>query len=362
MINAGAIMTCAMIGQGLPAAGRFQKFTDTFSRLCGVSKVGYSNEVFLTERAMADRNFCLGYMMRESKAFPFKKVDVSKVLELYFQTCAIELSCTEMSVLAATLANGGVCPLTNDAIFEAQNVRNCLALMLSCGLYDYSGEWAFSIGLPAKSGVCGGIFIVIPNKMGIALYSPRLDSMGNSARGVEFAKRLVKRFAFHHLDNLRGVAQGPKSEPCVNTVKSNPNSRKLHELNMTTLLNAASRGDLNEISRLIADGMDIYSCNYDKRTALHLAASENRKSIVKFLIHNHDGSLRSPQEISPLDRWAQTPLDDAHRGGWTHIIELLENAHALRADEVVYIPRQLSSSSEIKDNEGIESESEIDSE
>lgn len=97
--------------------------------------------------------------------------------------------------------------------------------------------------------------------------------MGNSARGVEFTKRLVTRFAFHHLDNLRGVAQGPKSEPCVNTLKSNPNSRKLHELNMTTLLNAASSGDLTEISRLIADGMDIYSCNYDKRTALHLAAS-----------------------------------------------------------------------------------------
>eukprot|EP01083_Nonionella_stella_P276077 937866_1 len=154
MINAGAIMCCSMIGLGKTHAERFQSVQSTFRRLCGGTKIGFSNSTYLSERTTADRNFCLAYMMQEAKAFP-PKTDLVSMLEFYFQTCSLELTSTQTSIMAATMANGGICPLTNDAIFDSGPVRNCLSLMLSCGMYDYSGEWAFSIGLPAKSGVGG---------------------------------------------------------------------------------------------------------------------------------------------------------------------------------------------------------------
>merc|ERR1712150_439800 len=92
--------------------------------------------------------------------------------------------------MAGTLANGGTCPTTGDKVFEPQHVKNCLSLMLSCGMYDYSGEWAFRTGSAAKSGVGGSVFVVVPNRMGICIWSPRLDRNGNSVRGVEFTQAL----------------------------------------------------------------------------------------------------------------------------------------------------------------------------
>ena len=102
--------------------------------------------------------------------------------------CSIETTCAMFSIAAATFANGGVCPTTGQRIFEPEQVRNCLSLMSSCGMYDYSGRFAFSMGFPCKSGVGGGLFIVIPGVMGICTWSPRLDDIGNSVRGVEWCK------------------------------------------------------------------------------------------------------------------------------------------------------------------------------
>ena len=116
-----------------------------------------------------------------------------------------------MSVLASTLANGGVCPLTGVRVFAEETVTKILSLMHSCGMYDYSGEWAFSIGIPAKSGVAGCIFLVVPGVMGICTYSPPLDERGNSVRGIEFCSRLLKRYTLHRYDLLRGVVT-PQSE------------------------------------------------------------------------------------------------------------------------------------------------------
>ena len=99
-------------------------------------------------------------------------------------------------------------------IFSSETVRNCLSMMYSCGMYDYSGEFAFSIGLPAKSGVAGGIWVVIPNVMGICIYSPPLDDYGNSVRGVKFLTELCQVYNFHNFDNM------------INCVDSKENPRK----------------------------------------------------------------------------------------------------------------------------------------
>ena len=105
-------------------------------------------------------------------------------------------------LIAATLANGGICPVNNEKVLEPESVKNVLSLMLSCGLYNYSGDFAFKVGLPAKSGVSGVLMLVIPNVMGICLYSPLLDAMGNSVRGVQFCEELVKLFDFQGVNMI----------------------------------------------------------------------------------------------------------------------------------------------------------------
>lgn len=156
----------------------------------------FANSTYLSERASADRNFCLGYMMREEGAFP-EGVDIMKTLESYFMYCSIECTVHTLSVVAGTFANGGTCPVTGKKVFDADVVRNCLSVMHSCGMYDYSGTFAYKMGFPCKSGVGGALMIVIPGVCGFCTWSPRLDDIGNSVRGVYFCKLIAKHFSFH---------------------------------------------------------------------------------------------------------------------------------------------------------------------
>jgi glutaminase len=211
LINAGAIMACALLKAHLPNSDRFDYVMEVWKALCGgVITPRFNNAVYLSEKNTADRNFALGYFMREKKAFP-PGVHLHEVLEFYFQCCSIEMTTEAMAVVASTLANAGICPLTNEHIFDPNAVKNCLSLMSSCGMYDFSGEFAFTVGLPAKSGISGVIIVVVPNVMGISIWSPRLDPLGNSVRGLEFCKELIKRFNFHKYDSL--IRETNKKDP-----------------------------------------------------------------------------------------------------------------------------------------------------
>lgn len=307
MINSGAIMSCALLRPDLDVADRFDYVMEKWKALAGGRKVGFNNAVYLSERMTADRNFALGYYMRENHAFP-EWADMIQILEFYFQVCSIDLDAEQMSIIAGTLANGGICPVTNERVFASRTVQNCLSLMYSCGMYDFSGEFAFTIGLPAKSGVAGALLIVIPNVMGICTWSPRLDKLGNSVRGIEFCQRLVKTFNFHNYDNLSGLSE--KKDP-------RQNSLNLFSDQVSQLMWAASKGDLNAILRLESQGVDISSADYDGRTPLHLAASEGHLELVKFFISR---SI----ENSPKDRWGGTPLMDAKRHKHKEVAALLK--------------------------------------
>ena len=199
MINAGAIATCSLIKRREPTSDRFDFVMDQWRQLAGGEKAGFSNAVYLSEKERGDRNYALGYFMKEQKVFP-QGTDLLPTLEFYFQCCSIETTCRKMATIAATLANGGVCPTTGKRIFSPRTVRACLSLMYSSGLYDFSGEFAFTVGLPAKSGVSGALMVVVPNVLGLCTWSPRLDSFGNSVRGIAFCKELVSRFNFHLFD------------------------------------------------------------------------------------------------------------------------------------------------------------------
>eukprot|EP00494_Astrolonche_serrata_P023769 UN24027 len=330
MINSGAIMSSSLIKPNCPMSERFSHIMTTFEKLCG-STLGFSNSIFLSEKDTADRNFCLGYMMQEFDSFP-KGTSMKDTLDLYFQQCSIQADVSQMSILAATLANGGQNPISGARIFDPFHVRNCLSLMLTCGMYDYSGEWCFGVGLPAKSGVSGCIFCIVPNKMGFASFSPRLDENGNSVRGIAVYKELSKRFTFHQYDSLKGVLSGlgmtkKKSDP---TLKQN----EFNTMQISNLLFAASEGDVNEVRALKAEGFDLFAHDYDRRTALHLAASEGQYSVVKYICKMAKITSRSSTQIidriSSPDRWGRTALDDAISGRHKKVIKCLTNNGAQR--------------------------------
>ncbi|PRQ00614.1 Glutaminase 2 [Enhygromyxa salina] len=306
MINSGAIMACALLQRGQDIADRFEFVLDSFRRLAGGRKVGFSNAVYLSERRSADRNFALGYLMREHKAFP-DNTQLIETLEFYLQCCSVEANAEVMAVIAATLANAGVCPTTGLRQLEPATVQNCLSLMSSCGMYDFSGEFAFTVGLPAKSGVSGAIIGVVPNVLGFCCWSPRLDEHGNSVRGLDFCRRLVEAYNFHAFDNLTGMSE--KKDPRLTRAQGFAD-----DAGQVTW--AASFGDLKGIRQLVARGVDPERGNFDGRTALHLAAAEGQIEVVEYL-------LSLGVEPRPVDRFGNTPLDDARREGHDEVIKAL---------------------------------------
>jgi glutaminase len=308
MINSGAIMTCSLLRSRDELADRFDHVAGTWRRLSGSNRVGFNNSIYLSERRTADRNFALGYFMREHGAFP-EGTDLLETLEFYFQCCSIELDAQGLAVVAATFANAGINPLTSEPVFKPSTARHCLSLMSSCGMYDYSGEFAFTIGLPAKSGVSGGLMLVVPGVMGVCIWSPRLDTLGNSVRGVAFCKEFVTRYNFHVFDSLTVGEHTGKRDP----------RRKKNETEITgtiRLLYAASQGDLDELRAVLATGGDPNAADYDGRTALHLAAAEGHLGAVRYLLAS--GALPAV-----TDRWGGTPLTDAKRAKHSAVVELL---------------------------------------
>lgn len=192
MVNAGAIATADLIaGPDQPA--RVGRMLDMFRRYVG-HDVHIDNKVFMSERMTGHRNRAMGHLMRN---FGMVSDRFEESLELYFQQCSVLVTCHDLAMMGAALANGGVNPVTGTRAISAEHVKHLLGIMLSCGMYDYAGEWAFRVGLPAKSGVGGGIVAVVPGKMGIGVFSPNLDAKGNSVRGVAVCRDLSQRFGLH---------------------------------------------------------------------------------------------------------------------------------------------------------------------
>ncbi|KAL2102004.1 hypothetical protein ACEWY4_003765 [Coilia grayii] len=309
MVNAGAIVISSLIKPGANKAEKFDYVLEYVKRMAGLEYVGFNNSVFQSEKETGDRNYAIGYYLKEKKCFP-QGSDMSAALDFYFQLCSIEVTCESGSVMAATLANGGICPITGERVLSAEAVRNTLSLMHSCGMYDYSGQFAFHVGLPAKSGVSGAVLLVVPNIMGLMCWSPPLDRVGNSVRGIHFCEELVSLFNFHNYDNLRHFAR-----------KLDPRRQAGDDRNKSVvdLMFAAYTGDVSALRRFALSGKDMELADYDQRTALHVAAAEGHEEVVLF--------LTEVCKVNPLvkDRWGNTPLDDALQFARDDMVKMLQD-------------------------------------
>ncbi|KAI1892404.1 hypothetical protein AGOR_G00133010 [Albula goreensis] len=308
MVNAGAIVISSLIKPGANKAEKFDYMMDFLKGMAGGEYVGFSNATFQSEKETGDRNYAIGYYLKEKRCFP-SGADMIAALDFYFQLCSIEVTCESGSVMAATLANGGICPITGERVLSAEAVRNTLSLMHSCGMYDFSGQFAFHVGLPAKSGVSGAVLLVVPNIMGMMCWSPPLDKVGNSVRGIHFCQDLVSLFNFHNYDNLRHF-----------TKKLDPRRQAGDDRNKSVinLMFAAYSGDVSALRRFALSQMNMEQKDYDSRTALHVAAAEGHIEAVKFLTEYC--------KVNPFikDRWGNLALDDAMQFDQKAVAELLQ--------------------------------------
>jgi glutaminase len=195
MINAGAIATTALIG-GKSSATKLRRILETFALYAG-REVALDEAVYRSESETGHRNRAIGHMLRN---FDILTEDPIPAVDLYFKQCSISVTCHDLAVMAATLANRGVNPVTGKQAIRSEYVESVLSVMGSCGMYDYAGEWIYNIGMPAKSGVSGGIIAVLPGQLGIGVFSPLLDARGNSVRGIRVCDALSRHCDLHLLN------------------------------------------------------------------------------------------------------------------------------------------------------------------
>lgn len=195
MVNSGAIVVSSLINKKR-CKTRVAELVNYYSSFAG-RKLKIDQAVYESERHTGEKNWAIAHLLRHFKVMNQDLVDN---LELYFNQCSVKVNANDLAMMGATLANKGINPLTNKKCLSRINLRHVLSIIFTCGMYNYSGEWAFDIGLPAKSGISGGILMIVPGLMAISVYSPRLDRRGNSVRGIKVCEDLSNRLKLHILD------------------------------------------------------------------------------------------------------------------------------------------------------------------
>lgn len=199
MINAGAIATTGQV-RAADAAERFKRIQACIGRFAG-RPLDVDLAVHESESRTGHRNRAIGHMLRN---FDVLEDDPMADVEVYFRQCAISVNCRDLAIMAATLANHGVNPITGERAISGDHVECVLSVMASCGMYDYAGGWIYHVGMPAKSGVAGGVLAVLPGQLGIGVFSPRLDAHGNSARAIKVCQELSRVWDLHQFDPPHG--------------------------------------------------------------------------------------------------------------------------------------------------------------
>jgi glutaminase len=258
MVNAGAI---ACSGLMLEAEGEaaVEAIRDTFSRFAG-RKLDVDEAVYASETSSGDRNRAIGYLLRNSGVI---RQDVGKVLDVYFRQCSVLVTARDAAIMAATLANRGSNPVTGEQVITPYAISRTLSVMTSSGMYDYAGEWIYRVGIPAKSGVGGGILAALPARLGLGSYSPRLDPHGNSVRGIKVCEALSSHYGLHMLsrsdDSRNSVIADYDIGKSSSRRSRRPHERKFmaahhRDVRVLELVGTLSFSSVDYISRRLSGG------------------------------------------------------------------------------------------------------------
>lgn len=192
MVNAGAIATTALI-PGTSPNEKWEYILNGLSRFAG-RDLTIDNDVYTSEAETNQRNRGIAKLL---ESYGRIDKDALEIVDVYTKQCSILVNAHDLAVMGATLADGGVNPITKEQVVDVDICRDTLSVMATSGLYERSGEWLFEIGMPGKSGVSGGIVTISPGKGGLGTFSPPLDSAGNSVRGQNVAKYLSKKLGLN---------------------------------------------------------------------------------------------------------------------------------------------------------------------
>ncbi len=315
MVNAGAIMVSTLLVNEGKTIEDFQHF---YMRASNAKRADIDLPLYKEEALTGCTNHALRSLMLSKGVYPQKdnfeatKKLADDGLDWYFVQCSMLVDVEGMARFGAMLANNGINPSTGERIIEPETVKATVTLMQTCGMYNGAGKFTKDHGVPAKSGVSGGLMTVIPGIGAFATWSPPLNEEGNCVRGIGMIEKMS---GIYNNINLFHKDQ-----------KKRDMTRKAYQTLLQTVIAActsAASGDLETISRLHVQGLDLNSGDYDKRTCLHLAAAAGHIDIVKFLIENG-------ADPSPRDRWGATPLNDAQDPA---IIQYLENHGSVKGIE-----------------------------
>ncbi len=214
MINSGAITAHSLIPNG-GNNSRAETIRNFFSELAG-RELSFDMAIFESEMSTAYRNLSIGYSLRNVGILDS---DPTEIIESYIKQCSINVTVKDLANMASVLVNDGVLPRTGKRILSHKTVRQVLTVMTTCGMYDAAGDWLANVGIPAKSGVAGGIIGILPGQVGLAVFSPKLDNHGNSVRGIDIMQQMSNDMGLHLLEGV------PSSRVIVHdqeTVQTNP--------------------------------------------------------------------------------------------------------------------------------------------
>jgi len=256
MVNSGAIACSGLIHRA-EGDGAFEKILAALGRFAG-RELAVDEAVYTSERDTGDRNRAIAYLLRNYSVIAG---DVDTVLDVYFRQCSILVTARDLAVMAATLANSGVNPVTGVQVISPYAVARTLSVMTSSGMYDYAGEWIYRVGIPAKSGVGGGIIAALPAQFGLGTFSPLLDSHGNSVRGLKVCEALSSHFDLHVLNRTSDVRTSIISDYDVRGISSRrsrlPHEQQIlelrpHDIRVVELVGALTFATADYITRQLA--------------------------------------------------------------------------------------------------------------
>ena len=340
MVNAGAIACSGLIHEAKGAAA-FDYIREALGRFAG-RELGLDQAVYASESTTGDRNRAIGYLLRNSDVI---QDDVSEVLDVYFRQCSIQVTARDIAIMAATLANRGINPVTGEQVMTPYAISRTLSVMTSSGMYDYAGEWIYRVGIPAKSGVGGGILAALPARLGLGSYSPRLDRHGNSVRGIKVCEVLSSHYDLHMLNRSDNARNSIIADYNIGSSASRrsrrPHEQRIlaahhHDVRVIELAGTLTFANVDYVSRQLASGPRPLFIIFDLRrvAAVTRAASrllaEGFRELANF---NVTAILSGVERASPhwkaIGEWAEgiASLRDFY---------LLDTAIEWAEDQIVY--------------------------